>query len=95
MTEQTRWPGFQYVQVPGLANRHIARYLRTQRKNMLRLFQERGMFKLAERMKQIRNSKQGMLAKNRMFQEVLNEYSETARPSLQPSPTVTGEPAEA
>jgi hypothetical protein len=96
MTEtQVRWPGFGYQPVPGLANRLIARYLRTQRKSMLRLFQERGMFKLVERMKQIRNSRQGMLAKNRYFQQVLNEYSETARPSLQPSPAIAGESSEA
>jgi hypothetical protein len=72
---QTRWPSFGYVQVPGLANRLISRYLRTQRKNMLRFFQDRGLYTLANRMKQIRNSKQGMLAKNRYFQEVLNEYA--------------------
>jgi hypothetical protein len=82
MTEaQTRWPTFGYVQVPGLANRLISRYLRTQRKNMLRFFQERGLYALADRMKQIRNSTQGMLAKNRYFQEVLNEYSKLANPT--------------
>jgi hypothetical protein len=77
-----------YQQVPGLANRLIARYLRTQRKNMRRLFQERGLYKLAERMNQIRNSRQGMLAKKRYFQQVLNEYAALAGPALA-SPTVT------
>jgi hypothetical protein len=77
---QRNWPGFKYEQVPGLANRFISRYLRTQRKNMLRFFQERGLYKLADRMKQIRNSKQGMLAKNRMFQEVLNSYAKLTTP---------------
>jgi hypothetical protein len=78
-----------YQQVPGLANRLIARYLRTQRKNMRRLFQERGLHKLADRMNQIRNSRQGMLAKNRYFQECLNEYAALAGPSpkTQPWPT--------
>jgi hypothetical protein len=75
MTESQRWPGFKYEQVPGLANRHISRYLRTQRKNMRRFFQERGFYALADRMNQIRKSRQGMLAKNRMFQAVLDEYS--------------------
>jgi hypothetical protein len=79
--QQTRWPSFGYVPVPGLANRLISRYLRTQRKNMLRFFQERGLYALADRMKQIRNSRQGMLAKNRYFQEVLNEYSKLANPT--------------
>src|SRR5208337_747150 len=81
MTEpQKRWPGFNYEPVPGLMNRHISRYLRTQRKNMLRFFQERGLYVLADRMSQIRKSKQGMMAKNRMFQEVLNDYSKLVTP---------------
>jgi tRNA(Ile2) C34 agmatinyltransferase TiaS len=44
MTEVKRWAELGYEQVPGLANRHISRYLRTQRKNMLRFFQERGFY---------------------------------------------------
>lgn len=105
MTEaQTRWPTFGYVQVPGLANRLISRYLRTQRKNMRRFFEERGMFVLADRMKQIRKSRQGMLAKNRMFQQVLNDYSKLTTPTavqsipgsvLQSAPVITGETEEA
>src|ERR1700676_4333733 len=100
MTEpQTRWPSFRYVQVPGLANRLISRYLRTQRKNMLRFFQDRGLFTLANRMKQIRNSRQGMLAKNRYFQQVLDTYAKLNSPKvvehvpgsvLQPSSTDAG-----
>ena len=78
--QQARWVGFNYKQVPGLANRYISRYLRTQRKNMLRLFEERGLFALANRMKQIRDSQQDMLAKNRCFQQVLNEYAKLATP---------------
>ncbi len=83
MTEamQQRWPGFGYEPVRGLANRHISRYLRTQRKNMRRFFQERGLFALADRMDQIRNSRQGMLAKNRMFQEVLDLYAQQSMPA--------------
>lgn len=72
--QKQRWRGFKYQPVPGLANRHISRYLRGQRRNMLRFFTERGLLDLTERMYQIRKSRQGMLAKNRMFQEVLNEY---------------------
>jgi hypothetical protein len=33
-------------------------------------------------MDQIRNSRQGMLAKNQMFQKVLNEYSALANPTV-------------
>lgn len=79
--QQARWPGFQYQPVPGLANRLIARYLRTQRKNMRRFFQERGLFTLADRMNQIRKSRQGMLAKNRYFQQVLNDYAKLTTPA--------------
>jgi hypothetical protein len=49
---------------------------------MLRFFQDRGLYTLANRMKQIRNSRQGMLAKNRYFQEVLNEYSKLNTPNV-------------
>ena len=80
VTPQTRWAGLGYQQVPGLANRLISRYLRTQRKTMLRFFMERGLLDLADRMRQIRNSRQGMLAKNQMFQKVLNDYAERATP---------------
>ncbi len=82
MNAQARWPGFGYQQVPGLANRLISRYLRTQRKNMKRFFEERGLYTLAERMNQIRNSRQGMLAKNRMFQGVLSEYQQLVTPTV-------------
>src|ERR1700733_12044052 len=102
MTEAQKrpWSEFNYVQVPGLANRFIARYLRTQRKNMRRFFQERGLYTLLDRMNQIRNSRQGMLAKNRMFQEVLNSYAKLNTPEvvqhvpgsvLQPAPVIAGE----
>lgn len=80
MAEVSKWGALGYQQVPGLANRIISRYLRTQRKTMLRFFTERGLIDLAERMRQIRRSRQGMMAKNRMFQAVLNEYSERVTP---------------
>lgn len=105
MTEQTkRWANFGYEPVGAIVNRLMARYLRTQRKNMRRFFEERGLFALANRMKQIRNSRQGMLAKNRYFQEVLNEYSRLANPTatsivpgsvLQSAPIIAGENEEA
>jgi hypothetical protein len=82
MAEQVKpWSEFKYEPVGAIVNKLLGRYLRTQRKNMLRFFQERGLYTLAERMKQIRNSRQDMLAKNRMFQEVLNEYSKLANPT--------------
>jgi hypothetical protein len=86
------WPGFGYEMVPGLANRIIARYLRGQRKNMERFFTERGLLESAERMRQIRLSRQGMMAKNRMFQEVLNDYAQSAVPAGS-TPTATAEAA--
>lgn len=79
------WSGLGYEQVPGLANRLISRYLRGQRKNMERFFQERGLLESAERMRQIRLSRQGMMAKNRMFQEVLSEYARGATAGATPT----------
>jgi hypothetical protein len=79
------WAGMGYEPVGAIVNKLVARYLRTQRKNMKRFFEERGLYVLAERMKQIRGSRQGMLAKNRMFQEVLNEYSALVTPVATPS----------
>ena len=92
MNDLGRWPGFKYEQVPGLANRHISRYLRTQRKNMRRVFQERGHYALVARMDQIRKSKQDMMAKNRYFQVVLDEYSKLVNPAaIERSNPVIGE----
>lgn len=70
-----RWPGLGYEQVRGLSDRLISRYLRTQRRGMRRFFAENGFYHLAARMDEIRRSRQGMLAKNQMFQEVLNAYA--------------------
>ena len=86
MTEQMKpWASFGYEPVGPIVNKLLARYLRTQRKNMLRFFTDRGLYSLANRMNQIRNSRQGMLAKNRMFQEVLNDYSKIANPVVVPA----------
>lgn len=87
MTTQTqRWPGFGYVQVPGLANRLIARYLRAQRKNMRAFFAAQGLTDLFLRMESIRKSNKGMLAKNRDFQKVLDDYSKLVSPGTATSP---------
>lgn len=76
----TKWGALGYQQVPGLANRIISRYLRAQRRNMLRFFLERGFLDLAERLRQIKLSRQGMMAKNRMFQKVLDDYAKRTTP---------------
>ena len=98
--QQQRWAEFKYEPVGPVVMKLMGRYLRTQRKNMLRFFQERGLYALADRMKQIRNSRQGMLAKNRMFQEVLNSYAALSNPTavtsvpgavLQSAPAIAGE----
>ena len=89
MAEQVKpWSEFKYEPVGAIVNKLLARYLRTQRKNMLRFFQERGLYTLVERMKQIRNSRQDMLAKNRMFQEVLNSYAKLTTPANPSGPVV-------
>ena len=77
------WSGLGYEMVPGLANRIISRYLRGQRRNIERFFTERGLHESAERMRQIRLSRQGMMAKNRMFQEVLSEYARGTATTIQ------------
>lgn len=75
-----KWSGFKYKPVSGLANRILSRWLRSQRKNMTRFFDDRGLFTLAERCRQIRCSRQNMLAKNRMFQKVLDDYAKLVSP---------------
>jgi hypothetical protein len=76
-TEQIpKWGALGYEPVRGLINRHIARYLRGQRKNMRRFFAERGFSILALRLDEIRKDPaMGMMEKNRLFQEVLNDYA--------------------
>ena len=108
MTEQqkpqTPFASMGYEPVGAIVNKLLARYLRTQRKNMTRFFQDRGLFDLAHRMKQIRKSRQGMMAKNLMFQGVLNEYAALTTPKVsasvpagvpdlgqQPAPIIAGE----
>jgi hypothetical protein len=99
-TQQKPWASFGYEPVGVIVNKLLARYLRTQRKNMLRFFQERGLYALADRMNQIRKSRQGMLAKNRYFQQVLNDYAKLTTPTtvasvpgsaLQASQVIAGE----
>jgi hypothetical protein len=58
---------------------------------MERFFQERGLLESAERMRQIRLSRQGMMAKNRMFQEVLGEYARGATLGATPSASAEAE----
>ena len=81
------WPGFGYVQVPGLANRIIARYLRGQRKTMRRFFADRNLTQFVLRMDSIRKSSGSMMLKNRQFQEVLDDYAKfaTGGATLQPA----------
>jgi hypothetical protein len=76
----TPWPGFKYVPVRGLMDRHISRWLRTQRKNMRGFFASQGLTDLVLRMDAIKRSNAGMMEKNRRFQEILNEYSRRATP---------------
>lgn len=86
MTEQVKpFASMGYEPVGAVVNKLLVRYLRAQRKNMRRFFDERGLFTLADRMNQIRKSRQGMLGKNRMFQGVLNEYAALTNPTVTPS----------
>lgn len=79
---QKKWSGFGYEPVPGLINRHISRYLRTQRRNMRRFFVERGLLELAMRLDSLRKqSNRNFVQKNRAFQRILNEYIKLATPT--------------
>lgn len=89
---QARWPSFGYQPVHGLQMRLIARYLRTQRKNMRRFFEERGLYQFAERMSRIRKSNADMMTKNRRFQQVLNDYAKLT--TVQAPGPVPGAPAD-
>jgi hypothetical protein len=79
-----------------IVDRILARYLRTQRKNMRRFFQERGLHQFALRMDNIRKSNQTMLEKNRRFQKVLDAYAALATQAESPKviagETETGNP---
>jgi hypothetical protein len=79
-----KWGALGYEQVPGLTNRIISRYLRGQRRNMERFFTERGLYDLVDRMDRIRKMNKGMMAKNKLFQGVLDEYAarRTAPPAV-------------
>jgi hypothetical protein len=91
MTEQrTPFASLGYQPVGPIINRLIARYLRTQRKNMRRFFQERGLYALALRMDNIRKSNQTMLEKNRRFQKVLDDYAALATKAESPK-VIAGE----
>jgi hypothetical protein len=97
--QQTPFASMGYEPVGAIVNKLLARYLRTQRKNMRRFFMERGLYELADRMNQIRNSRQGTLAKNLMFQKVLNDYAKLSSPPVVTSdvpgvPEGAGEPAQ-
>jgi hypothetical protein len=91
MSEQAKpWASFGYEPVGLIANKLLARYLRTQRKNMRRFFAERGLYALTERMNEIRKSNHGMMTKNRNFQMVLNDYAKLTTPATDAS--VPGSP---
>jgi hypothetical protein len=88
------WSGLGYEPVPGLTNRLISRYLRGQRKNMIRFFHERRMFEFEDRMQKIRKDPaMGMMEKNRKFQEILNDYAQSVAPAGS-APTAAAEAAD-
>lgn len=85
----SKWRGLSYEPVRGLADRLVARWLRSQRKNIRRTFWERGHVDLAQQLEQLKqNPRQAALEKNRRFQEIMNEY--IARVSSQAAPVSEG-----
>lgn len=90
--KKPKWSGLGYEPVPGLVNRHISRYLRTQRKNMRAFFAERGFFEYLERLEAIRkNPRLGMITKNRQFKRILDDYA--AQVTAQRTPVAAPEAA--
>jgi hypothetical protein len=86
MTEPVaKWGKLGYEPVRGLQDRIVSRWLRAQRKNMARVFAERGLFHLVERLQQIRKSRQGMVEKNLMFREMLDAYAKSVTASTPPA----------
>ena len=92
MNQQTPWAGFKYEPVPGLINRHISRFLRSQRKNIRRMLAERGHTDLLDDMVALkRDPTLNFMQKNKRFQRIMNEY--IARTTPVPAPEAA--PAEA
>jgi hypothetical protein len=91
MTEATvtnPWESMGYVPVGHIRHKLIGRWLRTQRKTMLRFFMERGFFELAERVRQLRDdSRLDRMTKNHQFQRILDDYSKL----ITPKPAVSTE----
>lgn len=91
-----KWGALGYEPVRGLSERLISRYLRSQRRQLARFFAANGYVDLHARLMEIKYSRQGMMAKNRMFQQVMNEYVARMAPppkaeaSLQPVPAIVG-----
>jgi hypothetical protein len=76
------WKGFKYQPVRGLVDRHVARFLRTQRKNMRRFFLERGHLDLYAQLTDLRKqSNRNFIQKNQSFQRILNEHIARSQPA--------------
>jgi hypothetical protein len=91
-TKNTPFASLGYEPVGPVVQKLLARYLRTQRKNMRRFFEERGLYQFAERMSRIRKSNADMMTKNRRFQQVLNDYAKLT--TVQAPGPVPGAPAD-
>lgn len=89
-TSGTAWPGLKYKPITAVVDRVVNRYLRTQRKNMRRFFAERGLFDQLEQLERIRKSRQGPMAKNRMFREVLDNYAKLVNPAADAKADLSG-----
>lgn len=89
---QVPWAGFGYRPVRGLVDRHIARFLRTQRKNMRRFFAERGHLDLFSQLDELRkNSRADFRRKNEIFQRILNEHIARTVPGVPTGHDVAGQ----
>lgn len=86
-TKPAPWAGFRYAPVRGLVDRQIARFLRTQRKNMRRFFLERGHLDLFAQLDELRKEPhRDFRQKNVTFQRILNEHIARSVPDAKAVP---------
>lgn len=89
-TPRKPWSGLGYEPVPGLTNRIIARWLRSQRKNIRRMLEERGFVDLLGQMEELRrNPRMNFMQKNQRYQVIMNEYiARVSPPTGQAAPAL-------
>jgi hypothetical protein len=85
-----RWPMLQYVPIRGAFERAQFRVLRSSRKQMARIFKERGLLQFWSRMEDLRkNPRLNGAEKRLVFEGILNDYAKFV--TEQQAPKTDGE----